>query len=60
MVAALAAYNGGIGNAINWNTLASNDPDLLLEIIPDNYETQNYIRYIRENLAIYETIYQRK
>jgi soluble lytic murein transglycosylase len=60
MVAALAAYNGGIGNAINWDSLAGSDPDLLLEIIPDNYETQDYIRYIRENLAIYETIYLRK
>ncbi|MHC1740006.1 MAG: transglycosylase SLT domain-containing protein [Anaerolineaceae bacterium] len=59
MVAALAAYNGGIGNTLNWASLANNDPDLLLEVIPDNYETQNYIRNIREYFEIYNQLYSR-
>jgi Soluble lytic murein transglycosylase and related regulatory proteins (some contain LysM/invasin domains) len=60
MIAALAAYNGGIGYTLNWVSLAGDDPDLLLEVIPDNFETQDYIRQIRENFEIYKTIYTRK
>jgi soluble lytic murein transglycosylase len=60
MIAALASYNGGIGYTLNWESLSNNDSDLLLEIIPDNYETQNYIRQIREFLEVYKTIYSRK
>lgn len=59
MVAALASYNGGIGNTMIWEEKAGGDPDLLLEVIPDNLETQNYIRFIRENLSIYQQIYSR-
>lgn len=60
MIAALASYNGGIGYTLNWESLSNNDPDLLLEVIPDNYETQNYIRQIREFLEVYKTIYSRQ
>ncbi len=54
--AALAAYNGGIGNALEWKQLAGNDPDLFLEVIRFD-ETRNYIRYISENYEIYKSIY---
>ena len=61
LTAALAAYNGGIGNAMNWNTQANNDPDLLLEVIPYNYsETSDYIRYVSEDFEIYNNLYSRK
>jgi len=59
MTAALAAYNGGIGNTLNWEKQTGGDPDLLLEVIPDSLETQDYIRFIRENLYIYQKIYSR-
>lgn len=52
----LAAYNAGPGNALVWNQLAGNDPDLLLEIIRFE-ETRNYIRYIYEIYSTYRTIY---
>lgn len=52
----LAAYNAGPGNALVWNQLAGNDPDLLLEIIRFE-ETRNYIRYIYEIYSAYRSIY---
>ena len=59
--AALAAYNGGIGNTMNWESMAGSDPDLLLEVIPANYsETSDYIRFIREDFEIYKDIYTRQ
>ena len=54
--AALAAYNGGPGNAQIWKALAKGDPDLLLEIIRYG-ETRNYIRGIYETYSIYRSIY---
>jgi soluble lytic murein transglycosylase len=60
VMAALAAYNGGIGYAMSWVKLADNDPDLMLEIIPDYFETQDYIRYVRENYELYKSIYTRQ
>lgn len=56
MMAALAAYNGGIGSAMTWKELSGNDPDLFLEIIRYD-ETRDYIRYITENFEIYKQIY---
>jgi soluble lytic murein transglycosylase len=55
---ALAAYNGGPGNAIIWNQLAGNDPDLLLEVIRAD-ETRSYIIQIYEFFNIYRLLYQR-
>ncbi len=52
----LAAYNAGPGNALVWNQLAGNDPDLLLEIIRFQ-ETRNYIRFIYEIYSTYRSIY---
>jgi len=54
--AALAAYNGGPGNALAWNELAGNDPDLLVEVIRFE-ETRTYIRAIYEIFGTYRTIY---
>ena len=54
--AALAAYNGGPGNAQAWNDLAHGDPDLLLEIIRLQ-ETRDYVTRIAEIYAIYKRIY---
>ena len=56
LYATLAAYNGGPGNAIAWESLAPDDPDLLLETIRIE-ETRNYIRLITEIQYIYGWIY---
>ena len=52
----LAAYNAGPGNALVWNELAGNDPDLFLEIVRFE-ETRNYIRFIYEIFDTYRKIY---
>lgn len=54
--AALAAYNGGPGNAIAWKELAGDDPDLFLETVRFE-ETRNYIRNIYEIFVIYRRLY---
>ncbi len=56
LVAALAAYNGGAGNASLWKSLANGDPDLFLEVIRLE-EPRNYIRRIYENYQIYQKLY---
>jgi soluble lytic murein transglycosylase len=56
--AALAAYNGGPGNASRWKELAPDDPDLFLEIVRFE-ETRNYIRTIYEIYSIYYKLYDR-
>ena len=58
LYAALAAYNGGPGNAKIWYELGQNDPDLFLETIRYE-ETRQYIRRIFENFSIYRFIYNR-
>ncbi len=53
---ALAAYNAGLGNALDWKQLAHGDPDLFLESV--RYEqTRQYIRYIYEIYIIYRRLY---
>jgi soluble lytic murein transglycosylase len=59
LVAALAAYNGGPGNTLQWVELSKGDPDLLLEVIRAD-ETRRYIMNIFENFNIYRLIYERK
>ena len=54
--AALAAYNGGPGNAVEWKQLAGDDPDLFLETVRFE-ETRNYIRNIYEIYVIYRRLY---
>jgi len=56
LYAALAAYNGGPGNAVEWKALAGDDPDLYLESIRFE-ETRNYIRNIYEIYVIYRRLY---
>ncbi len=53
---ALAAYNGGPGNAQRWLDAAGDDPDLFLELITLE-ETRLYLRRIREHYAIYAALY---
>lgn len=55
---ALAAYNGGPGNAMEWKKLAQDDPDLFLEIVRFE-ETRNYLRGIYEIFTIYRFLYNR-
>ncbi len=54
--AALAAYNGGPGNALVWKSMAGDDPDLLLEVIRFA-ETRQYIQLIYETYTIYSSLY---
>jgi soluble lytic murein transglycosylase len=54
--AALAAYNGGPGNAQTWKELSGADPDLFLESVRFE-ETRNYIRNIYEIYVIYRRLY---
>jgi soluble lytic murein transglycosylase len=56
LYAALAAYNGGPGNAQQWKQLAGDDPDLFLESVRFE-ETRNYIRNIYEIYVIYRRLY---
>lgn len=58
LYSALAAYNGGPGNAAEWKRLAPDDPDLFLEVVRYS-ETRNYIRGIYEIFNIYRRIYDR-
>lgn len=54
--ATLAAYNGGPGNAAEWQTLSKGDPDLFLESIRFA-ETRDYIKGIYETYDAYKKIY---
>lgn len=54
--AALAAYNGGPGNALAWKELAGDDPDLFVEVVRFE-ETRNYIRLIYEIYNAYRFLY---
>jgi len=58
LFAALAAYNGGPGNAIEWQSLSGDDQDLFVEVIRFE-ETRNYIRSIYEIFNLYRRIYDR-
>ena len=56
VTAALASYNAGDGNNMEWMELAQGDMDLLVEVIRFD-ETRDYIKYITENYEIYKTLY---
>jgi soluble lytic murein transglycosylase len=54
---ALAAYNGGPGNALRWrDDPAAADPDLLMETI-DLEETRSYLELVLANYAVYRFLY---
>ena len=55
---ALAAYNGGPGNAMTWKNLVPPDPDLYMEVIRFQ-ETREYIKGIYEIFSIYKHLYDR-
>jgi soluble lytic murein transglycosylase len=52
LFAAMAAYNGGPGNAAMWWEQANGDEDLFAELI-GYHETRLYVRLIREHYAKY-------
>ncbi len=56
LFAALAAYNGGPGNAQAWRELSGGDPDLFLEVIRIK-ETRDYVMRIYENAWLYQKVY---
>ena len=56
LYAALAAYNGGLGSALEWKQLGQGDPDLFLESARFE-ESRNYIRNIYEIYVIYRRLY---
>jgi len=56
---ALAAYNGGPGNARSWSELSGADPDLYLECIRYD-QTRDYVRRVFENFEIYASLYARE
>jgi soluble lytic murein transglycosylase len=58
LYAALAAYNGGPGNAAAWLELANGDADLFVEVIRYD-ETRSYVMGIYEMFSIYRRVYER-
>ncbi len=56
LFAAMAAYNGGPGNAALWWEMAGGDEDLFAELIGFS-ETRLYVRLIREHYAKYAWLY---
>jgi soluble lytic murein transglycosylase len=56
LFAALAAYNGGPGNAKIWRDLSKKDPDLFIEVIRIK-ETRDYLLQIYEFTNLYRLIY---
>jgi soluble lytic murein transglycosylase len=56
ITAALAAYNGGPGNALRWRESASADPDVFLETIGLS-ETRAYVELVLEHYARYRYAY---
>ncbi|MEE8346695.1 MAG: lytic transglycosylase domain-containing protein, partial [Dehalococcoidia bacterium] len=56
VAAALAAYNGGPGNALRWLEDAPSDPDVFLEMI-NLSETRAYVELVLEHYARYRFAY---
>jgi soluble lytic murein transglycosylase len=56
VAAALAGYNGGPRNALNWLEEAGGDPDLFVEVITRD-EPQRYVREIYRHYAMYVHLY---
>jgi soluble lytic murein transglycosylase len=58
LLAALAAYNGGPGNALAWLDEAKGDPDLFVEVIRIK-ESRDYVMQIYEFTNLYRLIYEK-
>ncbi|RMG62109.1 MAG: hypothetical protein D6709_12760 [Chloroflexi bacterium] len=58
LYAAIAAYNGGPGNALRWKERSAGDPDVFFMAITFD-ETQRYVRALAANYAIYHRLYAR-
>ena len=58
LFAALAAYNGGPGNASVWHQWAPQDDDLLAALININ-ETRTYVQAVWSNYEAYRRLYPR-
>jgi len=56
---ALAAYNGGPGNASRWLKAAAGDEDLFVEEISFD-QTRAYVTRVTENLVAYQALYSGK
>lgn len=54
--AALAGYNGGPGNAIQWLRISGPDLDLFVQTISYD-ETRTYVRRIYEQYSVYRWLY---
>jgi soluble lytic murein transglycosylase len=57
LYAALAAYNGGPGNAARWKAASGGDPDLFYETVSFS-ETRLYLRRIAEYYEVYKKLYR--
>jgi soluble lytic murein transglycosylase len=57
ILVALAAYNGGPGNALQWLESGGDDLDLFVEVITA-VESRLYLQAVLENYIVYERLYR--
>jgi soluble lytic murein transglycosylase-like protein len=54
---ALAAYNGGPGNTMQWSEASGDDLDLFVEAITA-VQSRLYLQGVYENYIVYEELYR--
>jgi soluble lytic murein transglycosylase len=57
ILVALAAYNGGPGNALRWSEAAPADLDLFVEVITAS-QSRLYLQHVYEHYLMYEALYR--